>query len=163
MQAALSYLRENAHALNIDETRFALVAVSAGGPLLSMAMRDKPSYVRCLVALAAFLDIQQSDLHRQHEPLERVRAFAPITYLDADAKRIAPLFIARGGADEIPTLNDSIDRFTARALETNAAVTLINHPIGDHTFVTQKDDARSREVIRSVIEFLKYHLVETPS
>ncbi|MBV9959433.1 MAG: alpha/beta hydrolase, partial [Acidobacteria bacterium] len=130
--AAITYVRAHADELNIDKDRLCLAAYSAGGPMLSIALRDKPEYVRCLVAFYAFLDIQQSKTHTTQEPPEIVKSFSPITYLANDASRIAPMFIARGGLDEIPTMNDSIDRFIGEAISRNVAVTIANHPRGVH-------------------------------
>lgn len=158
VNAAINYIRANADSLNIDKDRICLAAYSGGGPMLSIAMRDKPAYVRCLVAFYAFLDIQQSELHRTHETPEVVKNFSPITYLANDAGRIAPMFIARAGLDEIPTMNDSIDRFIREAISKNAAIIVANHPQGVHGFDNQTDDDRSREIIRSVLAFIKTHL-----
>jgi acetyl esterase/lipase len=156
---ALNYVRTNADSLNIDKDRICLIAFSAGGPLLSMAMRDKPSYVRCLVAFYAFMDVQQSEFHRNSETPETVKRFSNITYLaDGDASKIAPLFIARAGQDEIPTMNDSIDRFIREAISKNAAITVMNHPQGAHGFDNRNDDERSREIIQAAIAFMKLHL-----
>jgi hypothetical protein len=68
------------------------------------------------------------------------------------------MWIARAGRDEVPMLNDALDRFTARALAVNAPITVINHPSGAHGFDNQNDDERSREIIRSAIEFMRTHL-----
>ena len=156
--SAINHVRANADSLNIDKDRICLVAYSAGGPMLSAAMRDKPEYVRCLVAFYAFLDIQQSDLHKQHETAEMIKIFSPITYLAGDASKLPPMFIARAGRDEIPTMNDSIDRFIREAIARNAAMMFVNHPEGVHGFDNQNDDDRSREIIRSAITFMKGHL-----
>ncbi|HJZ68156.1 MAG TPA: alpha/beta hydrolase [Blastocatellia bacterium] len=159
VSAAISYVRANADSLNIDKDRLCLAAYSAGGPMLSIAMRDKPEYIRCLVAFYAFLDIQQSEPHRANEPPEMLKSFSPITYLAADAAKLPPMFIARAGLDEVPTMNDSIDRFIREALSRNASIIVANHPHGVHGFDNQTDDERSREIIRSAIEFMKAHLV----
>lgn len=156
--SAINHVRANADSLNIDKDRICLVAYSAGGPMLSAAMRDKPEYVRCLVAFYAFLDIQQSDLHKQHETAEMVKNFSPITYLAGDASKLPPIFIARAGRDEIPTMNDSIDRFIREAILRNAPLTFVNHPEGVHGFDNQNDDERSREIIGSAITFMRNHL-----
>lgn len=156
--AAINYIRANADSLNIDKDRLCLAAYSAGGPMLSMAMRDKPEYVRCLVAFYAFLDIQQSESHTSSETPEMVKSFSPITYLANDAGKIAPMFIARAGLDEVPTMNDSIDRFIREAISKNASIIVANHPQGVHGFDNQTDDDRSREIIRSAIDFMKIHL-----
>jgi len=71
---------------------------------------------------------------------------------------LPPLFIARAGRDNIPLLNEGLDRFVARALEVNAPVTLINRPEGVHGFDNQTDDARSREILRAAIGFARNHL-----
>jgi acetyl esterase/lipase len=157
--AAVDYIRANADSFNVDKDRLCLAAYSAGGPMLSLAMRDKPQYVRCLVAFYAFLDIQQSEPHRANETHEMVKSFSPITYLASDAAKIPPMFIARAGLDEVPTMNDSIDRFIREAISKNASIIVANHPRGVHGFDNQTDDERSREIIRSAIEFMKFHLV----
>ena len=72
--------------------------------------------------------------------------------------RLPPIFVARAGLDQIPTMNDSIDRFVREALARNAAITFANHPSGVHGFDNQNDDNRSREIIRSVLAFMKNHL-----
>lgn len=158
VSTAINYIRANAASLRIDQGRICLAAYSGGGPLLSVAMRDPPTYVRCLVAFYAFLDIQQSELHRTYETPEAVKGFSPITYLASDVGKIAPMFIARAGLDDISTMNDSIDRFIREAIYKNAAITVANHPQGVHGFDTQTDDDRSREIIRGVLAFMKTHL-----
>ncbi len=117
VNAALNYIRANADSLNIDKDRICLAAYSAGGPMLSFAMRDKPQYVRCLVAFYAFMDIQQSEPHRANETVDMVKTYSPITYLANDAGKLPPIFIARAGLDEVPTMNDSIDRLYARQFQ----------------------------------------------
>jgi hypothetical protein len=126
--------------------------------MLSLAMREKPEYVRCLVAFYSFLDVRQSKAHQENETPETLRKFSPITYLDENAAKLPPLFIARAGRDEIPTMNDSIDRFIREALSKNANVEVMNHPAGVHGFDNQTDDERSREIIGRALEFMHQNL-----
>ncbi len=157
--AAINYIRTNADSLNIDKDRICLAAYSGGGVLLAPAIRDKPAYVRCLVSFYAFMDVQQSgNFFAASESAETLRKFSPINYLATDTEKIAPLFIARAGRDQIPTMNDSIDRFIRAALAKNVALTFANHPQGVHGFDNQTDDERSREIIQSAIAFMKLHL-----
>jgi acetyl esterase/lipase len=159
LAAAITYVRTNADSLNIDKDRICLAAYSAGGVLLAPAMRDKPEYVRCLVNFYAFMDVQQSgNLFTAIESKENLQKFSPINYLANDADKIAPLFIARAGRDQVPTMNDSIDRFTREAVSKNLSLSLINHPTGVHGFDNQNDDDRSREIIHDAIAFMKWHL-----
>lgn len=158
--AAINYLRANADKYNVDKDRICLIAFSAGGPMLSLAMHGDMLYVRCLVGFYAFMDIQQSD-YRKTETPETVKAFSPITYLQKDPSKIPPMFIGRAGRDEVPTMDDSIDRFVNEALAKNIALTLMNHPQGVHGFDNQNDDERSPEIIRSAIAFMQIHLNAT--
>jgi acetyl esterase/lipase len=155
---AIGYVRANANSWNADRERICLIAWSAGGPLLTVAMREKPSFMRCLVAFYALLDCQQSQTHIAEESAASVKAFSPITYIQADASSMIPMFVARAGQDEIPAINDSIDRFIATAVAANAPITFMNHPLGEHGFDNQNDDERSREIIQSGIAFMHAHL-----
>jgi acetyl esterase/lipase len=155
---AIEYVRANAARLQADPDRICLAAYSAGGPLLTLGLDEKRPYVRCLIAFYAFLDIQQSNPHRDNEPAERVRAYSMIEHLGEPRARSIPMFIARAGRDQIPTMNDSIDRFIARAIRENANVVVWNHPDGVHGFDNQNDDARSREIIVAALGFMRAHL-----
>ena len=128
--------------------------------MLSLAMRGETPFVRCLVDFYAFMDVQQSD-YRKSETAETLKAFSPIAYLQKDARKIPPIFIGRAGRDEVPTMDDSIDRFVNEALARNIALTLMNHPQGVHGFDNQNDDERSREIIRGAIAFMQIHLSMT--
>jgi acetyl esterase/lipase len=160
VRAAIDYVRANADKYNIDKERMCLIAYSAGGPMLSLAMRGETPFVRCLVGFYAFMDIQQSD-YRKTETAETLKAFSPITYLQKDISKIPPMFIARAGRDEVPTIDDSIDRFVKEALARNIAFNLANHPQGVHGFDNQNDDERSREIIRGALAFMQFHLSAT--
>ncbi len=155
---AIDYVRDNAARLGADPDRICLAAFSAGGPLLTLGLDEKRPYVRCLVAVYAFLDVQQSDLHREHETPERVKRYSMIEHLGERRAQRMPMLIARAGRDEIPTMNDSIDRFIARAIRENANVTVMNHPEGVHGFDNQNDDDRSREIMESLLAFARRHL-----
>ena len=159
VRAAIDYTRANADKYHVDKDQICLIAYSAGGPLLSLGMRGDTPYVRCLAGFYAFMDIQQSD-YRKTETAEIIKAFSPITYLQ-DPGKIPPIFIARAGRDEVPTMDDSIDRFVREALVRNIALTFMNHPQGVHGFDNQNDDETSREIIRSAIAFMHTHLRAT--
>jgi acetyl esterase/lipase len=155
---AIAYIRSHAGELGIDGDRLCLAAYSAGGPMLAPFLSDPPPYIRCLVGFYPFLDIRQSKEHWESESAETLERFSPIVQIARDPARVPPLFVARAGRDEIPTLKDSIDRFAAEALARNVPLTLMNHPQGVHGFDNQNDDDRSREIVRGALEFMKGHL-----
>jgi acetyl esterase/lipase/ketosteroid isomerase-like protein len=155
---AIAYVRSHAGELGVDGDRLCLAAFSAGGPMLSPFLGDPPPYVRCLVAFYAFMDIRQSEAHQQSETAETLERFSPIVQIARAPARVPPLFLARAGQDQIPTLKDSIDCFVAEALKQNIPLTLANHPQGVHGFDNQNDDDRSREIVAQAVEFMKRHL-----
>jgi acetyl esterase/lipase len=72
--------------------------------------------------------------------------------------RALPLFIARAGQDQVPHLNETIDRSLLKALTRNLPVTFVNHPAAPHAFDLFYDSATSREIIRQILAFMRFHL-----
>jgi hypothetical protein len=70
-----------------------------------------------------------------------------------------PLFIARAGRDEMPGLNESLDRFLFSALSCNLPITFVNHPVAPHAFDLFHDSDVSREIIRRILGFMHHHLM----
>jgi len=68
------------------------------------------------------------------------------------------MLIARAGLDA-PALNASIDRLIAAALAGNMDIDVMNHSTGHHGFDILDDNARSREIIHTTLEFMKTHVV----
>jgi hypothetical protein len=59
----------------------------------------------------------------------------------------------------MPHLNETMDRFIARALEANLPLTVANHPDGPHAFDLFHASERTREIVQQVLEFLRFHLL----
>ena len=76
-----------------------------------------------------------------------------------DLPRDIPLFIARAGRDQMPGLNAALDSFLARAVTCNLPVTIVNHSMGPHAFDLLDDSETSREIIRQILAFLRFHLL----
>lgn len=75
-------------------------------------------------------------------------------------RQLPPIFVARAGHDRVPQMKDMIDRFVVRALATDTALTLVNHPTGQHAFDLRDDDIQSRRIIAFTLKFLRDHLLE---
>jgi acetyl esterase/lipase len=71
------------------------------------------------------------------------------------------LFIARAGQDEFPHLNEALDRFVAGALARDLPVTVVNHAGAPHAFDLVHDSDATREIIRQLLRFLRFHLSGT--
>jgi acetyl esterase/lipase len=161
LHAALQYLRSNAESFQADGDCVGVCAWSSGGELLTPLLRERPVFVRCLVAFYALLDVQQYAPPEDAAALRYLKAFSAIASLPEDASTLMPMLIVRAGRDDIPTLNDALDRFVARALAANAPITVMNHPTGGHgfdSFDNKGDEERSKQIIRSSIGFMRTHL-----
>ena len=153
---AVDFVRQNALKWNADPQRICVMVWSAGGPLMTGLLRERPSWLRCIVALYPLLDLQQYASAAPPEVHAFLRSFSPISFVEGGT--LPPVFIARAGRDSIPLLNDALDRFVSAALAANACITLVNHPDGAHGFDNQSDNDRTREILRSAIEFARHHL-----
>jgi len=160
LRALLQYVRRNAESLGIDENRIGMWACSGNVPLaLSLLMQEGREPLRCAALLYGYtLDLDGSTGVAE---AARSRGFVnpcagkSLDDLAADV----PLFIARAGADEMPGLNETLDRFVVQALGLNLPLTLVNHATGPHAFDLFHDSETSREIIRQVLAFLRCHLV----
>lgn len=157
---AIAYVRNNAAAYGIDADKICLAAFSAAGPLLSPYMSEAPEYIRCLVSVYTFLDIRQTKEHQAAETATTRNDYSPILKL-AGTGRKTPLLVVRAGKDAIPTLLDSIDRFSAEALKHDYPMTLINLPGAPHGFDNKAWSPRGEEAILGTLSFFKTHLEPT--
>jgi hypothetical protein len=160
--ALLRYLRRSGPTLGIDESRIALWACSGNVPLaLSIVMHDGLERPKCAVLAYGYT----LDLDGSTAVADAARMFGfvnPASGKSADdLPRDVPLFVARAGKDEVPRLNETLDRFMGAALARNLPVTLVNHPTAPHAFDLFDDSDGTREIIREILAFLRFHLLRT--
>jgi acetyl esterase/lipase len=155
--AAIEYVRGRAGELGLDAERLCLWACSGGGLLLSAALRERPAYVRCLVAYYAVLGLRGMPRFVAALGRQAAREWSPALHLANGDAAERPILVARAGLDDA-RLNRAIDRFALRALAANAPLELMNHPRGRHAFDLLDDDPRSREIIARTLAFMRGHL-----
>jgi acetyl esterase/lipase len=154
----VAHVRANAGSLGVDPERVALWAFSGGGPFLAAPLRERPAWLRAVVAYYAVLDLQQPPPGADSGLSTELRqAFSPVHALGSDARSAPPVLVARAGLDH-PWLNGGLDRFVEAATAKGATLDLLNHPEGRHGFDILDDDARSKQIIRRTLEFLRDHL-----
>lgn len=158
LEALLLHLRESSESLGIDATRLGLWAASGNASLALWALTQPGADFRCAALCYGYL----LDLDGSTAVAEAAAQWGfvnPAAGLGiADLPPRTALFLARAGRDETPGLTATLDRFVARALERNLALTLVNHPEGPHAFDLLDDGATSRQVVRSIVEFLRSRL-----
>jgi acetyl esterase/lipase len=164
LHALLRALRRNAESFGIDETRIGLWATSGNVPVaLSALMSDNEVPVAC-AAFAYGLMLDLDGATGVAEAAGQFRFANPCAGRSFDDLRTGvPLFLARAGGDQIPHLNEALDRFVQHALAADYPLTLINHAGAQHAFDLFDDGAMTGEIIRQILAFLRFHLVDSRS
>jgi dienelactone hydrolase len=158
--ALLRYLRQNAGPLGLDENRIGIWACSGHVPnALSLLMQPGRDDLECAALCYGFmLDLDGSTIVA--DAAKTFRFVNPAAGKSVeDLPQDTPLFIARAGRDENQGLNDTIDRFLAKALSRNLPVTLVNHAAAPHAFDLLHDSETTRQVIRDILAFLRFQLL----
>jgi hypothetical protein len=159
LESVLEYVRAHAARLGIDESRIGLWAGSGNVPLaLWLLMQRERTYVKCAVLCYGFM----LDLHGATAVADMQKTFRfanPGAGKSVDDVRgDVPLLIVRSGRDQFAGINGSIDVFMSSALQKNLPLTLINHADAPHAFDLFHDSDASREIIRQILRFMRFHL-----
>lgn len=163
--AAVDYVRSTAATLGVDPDRLCIAIYSAGGPLASVFMRERTTHVRCLVLFYPFLDLEhmrsQSPFRRAHPAAHvdsLVPRYSPAHLLAVAPATLPPIFLAMAGEDQIPRLNDSIERFMRAAIANRVEIDFALHRGGVHGFDQRNHDARTDEILERVVAFVQRHV-----
>jgi acetyl esterase/lipase len=158
VHALLAHVRQNAASLGIDASRIGVWAGSGNVPMaLSLLMEPAGSF-QCAVLCYGFMLDLGGATHVANAAAQIGFANPCAGKSSDDLPRDLPLFVVRAGQDQMPHLNDSIDAFVAAALARNLPVTLANHPTGPHAYDIVDDSETSREMIRNILAFFRFHL-----
>jgi acetyl esterase/lipase len=152
----LQHVRQNAAVLGIDESRIGLCAWSGHAPLALFALMQE-RYLKCAILSCGYL----LDLDGSTGVAETAKQFGFVNPAAGksvdDLAADLPLFIVRASQEQFPVLNEMLDRFVTKALVRNLPVTLVNHQ-GPHGFEVMQDSESSRETIKQMLAFLRFHL-----
>jgi dipeptidyl aminopeptidase/acylaminoacyl peptidase len=157
VEAAIRYVRANAHRLAVDPNRLCTLGFSVGtAPWHLWATAREPApFAKCNVSLYGPLDFRSSAFGLDPSLVEE---FSALTYLRRHGAAIPPMLIVKAGREENEGINESIDRFAAAARAAHADVRVVTHATGAHAFDVGARSARSRAVVREVLRFLRTRL-----
>ncbi len=160
VHAVLEYVRQNAASLGLDENRIGVCAFSGSGPTgLSVLMQGAQGSLKCaLLCYPYTLDLDGfTSVADAAKQFGFANACAGKSV--ADLPREIPLFVARAGRDQMPGLNDALDRFLAQTLTCNLPVTVVNYAAAPHGFDLFLDSETTREVVRQMLGFVRFNLL----
>jgi hypothetical protein len=164
IQALLRYVRQNAAALGIDEKRVGVWASSGNVPLaLSVLMQESRDYLKCAVLCYGYTLELEGSTHVADAAGTWGFVNPCAGRSVAELPKDVPLFVARAGQDGMPHLNETLDGFLSAALRHNLPVTFANHAAAPHAFDLWHDSETSREIIRQIVRFMRFHLVAAPA
>ena len=156
--AVLRYVREHASSLGIDGTRIGLWSGSANVPVALWLLTQQEMPVTCAALCCGYmLDVDGATGVADIQKTYRFANPGAGKSVD-DVRKDVPLLIARSGKDQFPGLNESLDNFVRGALRCNLPLTLVNHADAPHAFDLFHDSDTTREIIRQILTFLRFHL-----
>jgi acetyl esterase/lipase len=156
--AVLRYVRQHASSLGIDGTRIGLWAASANVPVaLSLLMQQEVPVACAALCNGYMLDVDGATGVADIQKTYRFANPCAGKSVD-DVRKDVPLLIVRSGRDRFPGLNESLDNFVRGALRGDLPLTLVNHADAPHGFDLFHDSETTREIIRGILSFLRFHL-----
>jgi acetyl esterase/lipase len=161
LDSVLRYLRDHAAELGIDAERLGLWAMSGNGPLALAALARAPrGSLRCGVFSCAYL----ADLDGATHVADATKQWGfsnPGDVRVDDLPEDLPILIVRAGAEQDPGLNHAVDRFVGAMLAANRPISCVNFAAAPHAFELFHDTLETREVIRQMMRFARFHLAGT--
>jgi acetyl esterase/lipase len=159
LQSLFEHIDDCGEPLKIDPARIGVIAASGNVPTaLATIMQDASRSPTCAVFIQGCL----LDLDGATDVADAAQRFGFANPGDgrtvADLRRDVPLLVTRGGRDQFPAVNASIDRFIRQALIGNFPITFVNHAEGPHGFDLFDDSRTSRDIVRHTLRFLQQHL-----
>jgi hypothetical protein len=144
LQSLLRYVREHAAELGIDAT----LANSPSGSF------------KCGVFSCAYTADLDGATHIA-DAQKQWRFVYPGGFSVESLPADLPVFIARAGQEQDPGLNVALDRLVAAMLAANRPVTCVNFAAAPHGFELFHDTLETREVMRQMFRFARFHLAGT--
>jgi pimeloyl-ACP methyl ester carboxylesterase len=154
-------VRDHAPELGIDGDRLALWGLSGNGPLaLATLARAPRGSFRCAVFSCAYL----ADLDGASHVADAAKQWGFTNPGDVAVEHVPadlPILIVRAGQEQDPGLNLAVDRFVAAMLAANRPISCVNFATAPHAFELFHDTLETREVMRQMMRFVRFHLAGT--
>lgn len=154
----LGFIQANADTFAMDANRIGIWACSGHGPTALSLLIGASLPVRCATLMYAYtLDLEGN--RQVANAAAQFRFANPVAGRTAESLRPEiSLCVVRAGRDQMPGLNDSLDRFIAAAVGRNLDLTLVNYPAGVHAFDILDESAEAKRIVSEVLGFMRCRL-----
>lgn len=160
LSALLTWIQDHATELGVDPTKLATWACSGNGPVALSQLADPKLDFRCAVFCYPYL--MDVDGHTAIAETAAQFGFVPaMAGKSVDSLQPTPMLIVRAGCDEMPGLNELLNRFLGTALERNLPISVHNYPQGVHAFDLTDHAPGAKRAIHTVLQYLRNHLLDT--
>lgn len=156
----LNYITSNSDKLSIEVSRIGAYSCSANTPVaLANILNSNNNYFKCAAIYYGIFLYKDFKHLSTIDSLSYKMGFIPSRLPEsATWKKDAPLLIVHAGKDFVPNTDESLTGFTDKAINQKVPFTLIHYATGIHGFDIYTDNEETRQIIRTTLEFWKFHL-----
>lgn len=157
----INFLSENAEKYRIDIGRLCVFGASANTLAAQSVMENDDLKIKCGILYYGILLTPDLKYYAAIDSAANMYGFywkdlKPVTSIPTNI----PLLVTKAGKDQFEIVTQTTDHFVSEAIKSNAEITYIQYPEGQHDFDILDNTKTSKLIIRQTIDFLTTHLLE---
>ncbi|MEN8193328.1 MAG: hypothetical protein ABFS12_10970 [Bacteroidota bacterium] len=157
----IHFLGENAEKYRVDMNRLCVFGASANTLAAQSLMENNDLKIKCAILNYGILLTPDLKYFAAIDSAANMYGFylkdlRPITSIPSNI----PLMVTKAGKDQFDIVTKTTDHFVSEAIKSNAELTYIHYPEGQHDFDILDNTKTSKLIIRQTIDFLTTHLLE---
>ena len=157
----IHFLIENAEKYRIDMNRLCVFGASANTLAAQSLMENDDLKIKCGILYYGILLTPDLKYFAAIDSAANMYGFywkdlRPITSIPSNI----PLLVTKAGKDQFEIVTKTTDHFVSEAIKSDAELTYIHYPEGQHDFDILDNTKTSKLIIRQTIDFLTTHLLE---
>lgn len=154
------YLQSNQDKLTIDMDKIGAYTSSGNTPTaVCRILNSSNNIFKCAAIYYGLILTQDFEYLAQIDTLSQKIGFKNPRLSDPkEWNKKVPILFVRAGLDNVPYLNQALNKFYSKALDQNLPITLTNYPEGPHGFDVYTDNDTTRQIIKTTLDFWKFNL-----
>lgn len=154
------FLKKHAEDFNLDMSNLCVYGASACTLAAQSLMQNDDYSIKCAVFNYGILLTPDQKYYAEIDSTANIFGF----YF-SDLRKISripgniPMLVTRAGNDKYQIVKNTTEYFVAEAMRSNAQLTFINYPDGQHDFDILDDTETSKLIIKQTVDFLQAYLL----